>query len=146
MLARMLLNDSPLALMTSDLDRVFDMARPFSATPIFGAQTTPLPPLNAWQDENALHVEAELPGYRLEDVEITAQDETLTIRGQRRIEAPEGATALRTERHNGAFERSVSLPVAVDLDNVQASLRDGVLHVTLPLTPEVKPRRIQIAG
>jgi HSP20 family protein len=142
----MLLNDSPLALMTREMDRVFDMARPFAATPAFRAQGAPFPPLNAWQDENALHVEAELPGYRLEDVEITAQDETLTIRGQRRIETPEGATALRTERHSGAFERTITLPVTVDLDNVQASLRDGVLHVSLPLTPEVKPRRIQIAG
>lgn len=144
MLARMLMNDSPLAQMSREMDRVFgrEFARPFGRL----AAPAGLPALNAWQDEAALHVEAELPGFRLEDIEILAHDETLTIRGTREITTPEGATALRIERVTGSFERTITLPVPVDVEHVGATLRDGVLHITLPLTPALKPRRIAITG
>lgn len=143
MLARMLINESPFAQMTREMDRMF-------ARPVQSAGRRPLPAVtpavNAWQDDNALHVEAELPGYRLEDVEILAHDDTLTLRGSRELSVPEGATLLRGERASGAFERTLTLPVPINVEAVAATLRDGVLHVTLPLTPEVKPRKIAIQG
>lgn len=142
MLARMLINDSPLAQISRQFDR--DLGHLFSR-PGFGvARPTGVPAINAWQDEGSVHVEAELPGYRLEDIEILAQDDALTLRGTREIAPPEGGTLLRGERASGSFERTMSLPVQVDVERVAATLRDGVLHVTLPLTPEVRPRRVAV--
>lgn len=143
MLARMLINESPIAQMTREMDRMF--ARPMFV-PARGARPAGVPAINAWQDDNALHVEAELPGYRMEDVDILAEDDTLTIRGTRQIATPEGATVLRGERASGSFERTLTLPVPINVEAVSASLRDGVLRVTLPVTPEVKPRKIAIQG
>ncbi len=138
MLARMILNDSPFAQMTREMDRLF--ARPAFVP----ARPERLPALNAWQDEGTLHVEAELPGYRLDDIEILAHDDSLTLRGSRQIQTPEGASVLRAERASQSFERTIALPMPINVEAVGASLRDGVLHITLPLTPEVKPRRVTI--
>lgn len=141
MLARMLMNDAPFARLSREMDRV--LARPFPSV----AGPTPgtgVPALNAWQDDSALHIEAELPGYALENVEILAQDQSLTLRGSREIVTPEGAAVLRAERVAGAFERTLELPVPISVDAVQATLRDGVLHITLPLAEQVRPRRVTI--
>ena len=149
MRARLFLNESPLLRMTREMDRVFDLARPLSASSCCGTSSAGAGvalPITAWQDETAIHVQADLPGYRLEDVEILAHDQTLAIRGKREVGTPEGATTLRAERVSSEFERTIGLPSGVNLEQVSASLRDGVLQVTLPLTPEVKPRRVQIAG
>lgn len=146
MLARMLLNDSPLSQMTrqmaDEMDRVF--THPGSALAGALGVGAPVPALNMWRDERTISLEAELPGYRLEDIEILAQDQTVTIRGHRSIALPEGATTLRCERRTGAFERTITLPVPFDVAGVSATLRDGVLSVTLPLPPEVQPRRVMI--
>ncbi|MEZ6234815.1 MAG: Hsp20/alpha crystallin family protein [Phycisphaerales bacterium] len=156
MLARFL-HDSPLARvsreiardMARDMNSVFDFpmaapafaARPFASGPIAGAG---VPTLNVWRTDDALHAEAELPGYRMDDIEILATEDTLTLRGTRQITTPENASVLRAERAVGAFERTISLPVAIDMDRVGATLRDGVLHITLPLAAEVRPRRVSI--
>lgn len=142
MLARVLMNESPFAQMTREMDRLF--SRPLPALGLGRSSDAIAPAVNIWQDDTAIHAEAELPGYRMEDIEILAHEDSLTIRGTRQITIPQGAVPLRAERAAGAFERTIALPVPVDVNAVTATLRDGVLTISMPMTPEVKPRRIAI--
>jgi HSP20 family protein len=107
------------------------------------------PALDLYQNNESLVAQVELPGMRKEDIEISLHDGTLTIAGERKIEAPKtenGEKAERSERYVGKFRRSITLPVRVDASKVGASYRDGILTVTLPKAEEAKPRQIQITA
>lgn len=103
------------------------------------------PALGIWQDEDALYVEAELPGTELDDLEIhvTGRD-ALEIKGQRKPPSVENATWHRQERGFGKFTRIVKLPTEVNAENVTANLSNGVLTVTLPKLEETKPHKIEV--
>lgn len=91
-------------------------------------------------------LKAELPGVRREDIDVSIDDATLTIRGERRRE--EGLTDdafQRAERRYGAFARSFTLPVDVDASAIRADYRDGVLTVRVPLRRPEPERQIQVA-
>lgn len=109
-----------------------------------GQGGTPFPPLNVWSEGDALLVEAELPGVPLAALEITVQGDELVIAGERKLPDEPGATAHRRERASGRFARVVRLPVEVDAEAVQARLRDGVLHLSLPRSAASRPRRIEV--
>ncbi len=111
----------------------------------FGA--VEFPPLNLWEEDDALCLEAELPGLDLKDVEIyvTGHD-TLTIKGERKPPTPEKSVKHRQERPFGAFTRTVTLPMDVDAAKVEAHLDNGVLTVRLPKSETAKPRRIEVKG
>jgi len=110
--------------------------RPFAAV---------FPGLNVWEDENAIHAEAEVPGIAAQDMEIYVRGSELTIRGRRTaIEAPEGATWHRQERPWGEFVRTVTLPSEVDENKVEATFNNGVLTLTMPKAEHAKPKKIEI--
>jgi HSP20 family protein len=103
------------------------------------------PAICGWSDDKSNYVEVELPGMALEDLEIVVKDgQLLTIKGRRKETQTEGVQWLRRERGFGAFERHLRLPELVDQDNVEASLKNGVLTIALPKSPSVLPRRIQV--
>jgi HSP20 family protein len=105
------------------------------------------PALNLWEDDDLLFIEAELPGYQLEDLEIyVVRNDQLVLKGER--QAPEHAKAVchRQERSFGTFNRTVSLPVAVDAEQVQARLENGVLKIQLAKSPLAKPKKINITA
>jgi HSP20 family protein len=102
------------------------------------------PAMNVWQNETGYFIEAELPGFKMEDIDISVLGDQVTIKARRRAPKIENATYLRTERHHGEFTRTFTLPGPVQVDKVEASLIDGVLTVTLPKTPEVQPRKITV--
>jgi HSP20 family protein len=103
------------------------------------------PPLNLWEDESNLFVEAELPGFDMNDLEITVTgDNQLSIKGDRKQPEHEGGTWHRQERGYGTFSRLVELPEHVEAGNVTAEFKHGVLTITLPKKEEVKPRRIEV--
>ena len=105
------------------------------------------PPLDITEDSNAIVVSVELPGVNRSDVQITLDDGILQISGERKQPAlTEGNEWLRRERIPGRFQRLVELPKTVDASAVKAAYQDGVLSVTLPKTPDAKPRQIEIAG
>lgn len=114
-----------------------------SPTRRFGAAA--FPPVNVWEDESSLFVDAELPGFELADLEIyVTGGDRLSINGQRKQpELPEGAWR-RQERGFGRFGRVIELPARVDSDKVTAEFKHGVLTMTLPKSEECKPRRIQV--
>jgi HSP20 family protein len=97
-------------------------------------------PVSLWQDEDHVYIEAELPGLTDQDVDVTVHNGMLFIRGERKPE--EGRQYLYNGRTWGRFERVITLPEAVDADNVQADLTNGILRVALPKSPEAKPKKI----
>jgi HSP20 family protein len=103
------------------------------------------PPLNLWEDDNNLYVEAELPGFSLEDLEMYVTGENqLSIKGERTQPQLTSGTWHRQERGYGAFSRLIELPGAVASQAVSAAFQNGVLTITLPKKPEAKPRRIEV--
>lgn len=97
-------------------------------------------------DSGEIVLKAELPGLRREDIDISVENSTLTIRGERRREEGVHESAYhRTERQYGSFVRSFTLPAAADTGAVRAEYRDGVLTVRLPLREEARQRQIQVA-
>lgn len=102
------------------------------------------PPLNIWEDAENLYAEAELPGLTMDDLEVIVKGNELTLRGQRREQEQPSVTYHRRERGVGSFQRVVRLPVEIDADHVEASLRNGVLTIKLPKAPSARPRRIEV--
>ncbi|HZU35505.1 MAG TPA: Hsp20 family protein [Gemmataceae bacterium] len=107
--------------------------------------TAEYPPLNIWEETDALHVEAELPGIDLKDLEIYVTGERqLTIKGERRPVTIEKGTWHRQERGFGAFARVLTLPIEVNREKVEARLENGILTITLPKRESAKPRKITV--
>ncbi len=99
------------------------------------------------EDQDHFYVEAELPGFKKDDVEITLENQTLTIAAERRDEKKEEKKGdlLLHERRYSRFLRSFTLPPTVNEQTVNAKLADGVLTVTLNKREETKPRKIQVS-
>ncbi|MGE3807679.1 MAG: Hsp20/alpha crystallin family protein [Gemmataceae bacterium] len=115
---------------------------PTGTWPILGNS---YPPLNAWESEDALFVEAELPGLKLEDLEIYVGDgDQLSIKGVRKPLEMEKAVWHRRERGVGEFSRVLKLPFPVNEDKVEARFEHGVLRITLPKSEKARPRRIEV--
>jgi HSP20 family protein len=135
---------SPLA--AGDWDSLFGDVHSLSpwAHGLPAAGHAAFPALNAWNDESSLYVEAEVPGLGLEDLEVAVVGDELTISGERRDVPEDGVAHHRRERGVGTFSRRVRLPFAVDAGAVEAQLQHGVLTVTLPKAPELRPRRIEV--
>jgi len=103
------------------------------------------PPVNVWFNDYEARFTVKLPGVSLEDLEITANQDTLTLKGNRAAEVlPEGASYLRQERGSGSFVRTFALPFPVDSENVEAGYKDGILVVRLPKAKSVQPRKINV--
>ena len=101
------------------------------------------------EDQDHLYVEAELPGFKKDDVEITLENQTLTISAQRNDQTEKSdetkGELLLNERRYRRFLRSFTLPPTVDGQTVNAKLADGVLTVTLNKREETKPRKISVS-
>lgn len=103
------------------------------------------PPVDIRETDDAFLVEAELPGLKKEDVDITLEGNMLQLRGERRFEREKEEEGFhRMERAYGSFTRTFSLPSRVDSEGVEASFQDGILTVRVPKTAEARPRRIEI--
>ncbi len=96
------------------------------------------------EDGDHIYVDAELPGFRKDDVEITLENQTLTISANRNEENEKKGDLLLHERRYRQFLRSFTLPPTVDEKSVDAKLADGMLTITLSKREETKPRRISV--
>jgi HSP20 family protein len=108
----------------------------------FVAQTESRFGVAMWQDEDHIHIEADLPGVAEEDVEVTVHRDQLLIRGDRKAE--EGRTYLYNGRRAGRFERAFALPEAINTNDVVATLKNGVLYVDFPKAAEARPKKINL--
>jgi HSP20 family protein len=102
------------------------------------------PAMNVWTDEDSAIVTAELPGVDRDKIDISVEDDTVTVRGERQPDEKEGATYHRRERRYGTFVRSFRLPFRVDAENVEATYTDGVLKIVLPRAEEEKPKKVRV--
>jgi len=104
-----------------------------------------MPLCDMYETRDDLYVTFELPGVREKEVNVSITGDLLTVRGERKWEKElKEDTFHRLERVYGKFERSVPLPVPVQMDKVKATYRDGVLEIRLPKADEVKPKEIKI--
>jgi len=103
------------------------------------------PLVNVYEDKDKLLVTAELPGATREQVSITFADGVLAIAGKKGPGANvKSMTAVRQERTEGNFEKTLRIPVKIDQNNINASFSNGILTITLPKAEEAKPKTITI--
>jgi len=120
-----------------------EMGRLFDRT--WNPNSTEYPPLNVWSNEEETIVQAELPGFAPENIDISVVQNTLTLRGFRKPEElKEGESFHRRERWAGQFVRTLELPFAVDNGKVAAEYKHGVLSIQLPRSEEHKSKKIAV--
>ncbi len=129
-----------------EMNRLMDgVMRPVGGMPaVF--RTSTFPALNMWEDGESLYAEAEVPGLSMSDIELNLTGNELTIKGERKPLEGEDLAFHRRERGTGVFSRTVNLPVEVNADKVEATLKNGVLMVVLPKAEAARPRRITVQG
>ena len=105
------------------------------------------PSVDIYENKDHIVLEAELPGMKQEDFDLSIENNVLTLRGERKFEkTDETDNYHRVERSYGAFTRSFTLPQTVSAEGATAEYNNGVLRVTLPKREETKARRIQVSG
>jgi len=103
------------------------------------------PAVDIYEDENQLVLTAEIPGIEEKDVEIKLEDNMLSIQGERKMEKEtKEENYHRLERAYGSFYRSFTLPNYIDQEKIHAEHENGVLKITMPKKPELKPRKVKI--
>jgi HSP20 family protein len=116
---------------------------------MFGVRAAPggnrgfLPPVDIWEDEQQVVIQLDVPGCKLEDLSAEAVDGQLVVTGERQV-GGDAKRRYRSERWQGRFVRSFTLPQGVDGASITADYEDGVLTVRLPKPEEAKPRAINI--
>ena len=104
-----------------------------------------VPPVDVFEQADAIRIVAEVPGVKPEDVKISVENNVLTIHGTKQQVAEERTERVhRYERSYGTFERSFTLPTTVDAGNIKADYEHGVLTVTLPKVEKARPRHIEV--
>ncbi|HET6185227.1 MAG TPA: Hsp20/alpha crystallin family protein [Acetobacteraceae bacterium] len=103
------------------------------------------PPINVFRKGDDYIVLAELPGVDRAELDIQIKESTIRIAGRKAPKYPEQASVHRRERPFGEFDRTVTLPVEIEADKVQANYHDGMLALLLPRAERDKPRRIQLS-
>jgi HSP20 family protein len=131
----------PASALRRELDRLFgDLQR----TP---ASEAPQAPALTFEDTGeALRLRAELPGVSEKDVEINVTANMVSLKAARKTEAPEGYAAHRRERASFSFSQSYELPTRIDPEKVEASLKQGVLTLTLPKVAEAQPKKVTVTA
>jgi HSP20 family protein len=128
------------------MDRLFEdsYVRPRAGWATSGAEVSPVA-LDVAAGTDALTIQAALPGVRPEDVEITVEDGTLSIRGTSREERNENEGGyVVQEIRRGEFSRSISLPTGLEPDRAEATFENGILSLRIPKAEQTKPRQIRI--
>jgi len=128
-----------------EMDRLF--TSPLSELPRGGQFFNQwAPALDLYEDKDNVFVKAELPGMKKEEIDVSLHDNALTISGERKFEQKqEDAENYRSERFFGRFSRSVTLPIIVEGDKVEAAYKDGILTITLPKSEKAKPKQIEVS-
>lgn len=144
------------------MDQLFEQS---FVNPYWGRSGTQLAPMNVCEMENGYQVDVSLPGVRPEDVEVTVEQNTLTVKGQyshhthtprQQSRYPQGQTqqgqAQYEQEHNwlvqemssGSFQRTITFPKSIDSNNIHANFENGVLTINVPISESSRARRITI--
>ena len=125
-----------------EIDRLFsEFAQGFGPG---GAQSI-IPNIEITETDKAIEVSAEMPGLERKDVEISIEDDTLTIRGEKKVEERQKDKNVQlSERSYGVFLRVLQLPPGIDPSSVQATMSNGVLKLTIPKPAKSAPKKIEV--
>jgi HSP20 family protein len=134
------------AVLQNRLNSIFqDFARPASEMNESLAAGNFVPAVDVYEDHQKLVLKLEVPGIKQEDLDIRVENQTLTVRGERKLEAEEKEENFhRIERRYGTFVRSFTLPLSIDTDSVSAKYENGVLSIGLAKKEAAKPRQVKI--
>lgn len=113
-----------------------------------GAGSGSFPAFNVYSTDEAATVLSEIPGVAAESLEISVEEDVLSIgfsRTSDKLDADQGERLLRHERPSGKFQRRIALPFSVERDEVQASMNAGLLRIDLPRAKEQRPRTIAVS-
>jgi HSP20 family protein len=127
-----------------NLQRALDAFRESDWLESSTSRAGPFPPLNVFRRGDDVVAIVEVPGVSKSDLEIQVKDNTLRIAGMKKVAYDQKASLHRRERLEGRFDRTVTLPVAIDSEKVKAEYRDGILALYLPRAESDKPRSIQV--
>ncbi|MDP2211570.1 MAG: Hsp20/alpha crystallin family protein [Candidatus Aquicultor sp.] len=104
-----------------------------------------MPDVDIYEKENKIYVRMDIPEIEPEDIDISIVNNTMKIKGERKMtEEVKEESYYRMERRYGSFERMIELPVSVKMDDIEATYKNGVLHVELPKAEEAKAKEIKI--
>lgn len=130
---------SPLRRLQNEVDRLFEQSF-ITGSPQW------MPEVDIVETENELVLTAEMAGVSSEDVELTLENNELTLKGKKTMEQSENKSFHRIERRYGSFTRTFRLPQTVDAESIKAEFINGVLKVALAKKESVKARKIEILG
>jgi HSP20 family protein len=127
--------------MREDMDRLFSSF----TQPREALAEVMLPAVDVMEKENDVVLKAELPGLKAEDIQITAMDDSISLKGEfkEEEETKEGGF-VRRERHTGQFFRTIAMPTAIKPDQVKASFKNGLLEIDAPKAQEAKAKEIKV--
>jgi HSP20 family protein len=124
-----------------EIDRLFDE---FAQGIGPNGQQNIVPNIEISETDKAIEVSAEMPGLERKDVEISIEDDALTIRGEKKIEEKKDKNVQHSERSYGVFLRVLQLPPGIDPSSVQATMSNGVLKITIPKPAKSEPKKIEV--
>jgi HSP20 family protein len=126
-----------------EIDRLFnDLVQ---GTGLGGSQGNIAPNIEIAETDQAIEISAEMPGLERNDVDISIEDDTLTIRGEKRVQEDQGDKNVQhSERVYGVFLRVLQLPPGIDPSSVQATMSNGVLKITIPKPAKPEPKKIEV--
>jgi HSP20 family protein len=114
---------------------------------VFGTATRPaVMPMDAWREGDKFVVEFDLPGIKVEDVDLDVERNVLTVKAERPRSNGTDTEMIAAERPHGVFSRQLFLGDNLDTDRVQAEYDAGVLRLTIPVADKAKPRKIEIVS
>ncbi|HUR36378.1 MAG TPA: Hsp20/alpha crystallin family protein [Terriglobales bacterium] len=128
----------------STLNRILNQETSQSGDDLMTSGTF-IPPVDIYEDEHSFKLHVEVPGLNEKDIDIRLENNTLTLRGERKFETEQKEENFRrVERRYGSFMRSFTLPNTVDAENVSAQYVNGVLNIQLAKKAEAKPKQIKV--
>ena len=134
--------EMPLSRMRDQFSQIFEQPD-FALSDLLGGGW--LPAVDVLEDKDKLTVKAELPGFKREELDVSVEDNNLILSGERKSdEECKDGEFFRSERFYGRFHRVISLPSSVDMAQIQAKYRDGVLTVTLPKSEHARAKQIEV--
>ncbi|MDP3450664.1 MAG: Hsp20/alpha crystallin family protein [Anaerolineaceae bacterium] len=133
-------NETPVMAIQNEMNRMFDQFfnDPFTLLSVPGVRTLSdfMPRIDVCETEAAMLVTAELPGMEEKDIQLTLENETLVISGEKKTDTEEkGKNFHRIERSYGSFQRVIPLVSEIQQEKVEANFKNGILNITLPKTP-----------
>jgi HSP20 family protein len=103
-------------------------------------------PMDAYRDNNSFVVHLDLPGVDADSIDLTVEQNVLTVHAERKPPVGDGAERVVAERSYGVFSRQLFLGETLDTDNLTADYEAGVLTLTIPVAEQAKPRKVQVTG